>query len=85
MLIDGIQDPSNDPNVGSSRGDASSSSSEVADNLGIGGGTSLGAFVTTLVPALVIAAFWFGLFLICRRTQQRWYAPRTHLPCWHEQ
>ncbi|RAH73000.1 putative DUF221 domain protein [Aspergillus aculeatinus CBS 121060] len=75
----------NDPNVGSSRGNASSTSSDVIGDFGLGGGsTSLSAFLTTLIPALVIAAFWFGLFLICRRTQLRWYAPRTHLPCWHK-
>ncbi|RAH85473.1 DUF221-domain-containing protein [Aspergillus japonicus CBS 114.51] len=62
----------NDPNVGSSRGNASSTSSDVIGDFGLGGGsTSLSAFLTTLIPALVIAAFWFGLFLICRRTQLR--------------
>lgn len=38
----------------------------------------------TLLPALIYAAFWFGLFLIFRRTQRRWYAPRSHLPDIHE-
>ncbi|PLB52172.1 DUF221 domain protein [Aspergillus steynii IBT 23096] len=79
-----ILDPSNDPNVGSSRGNASSTTSEAMENLGVEDSTSLSAFLTTLVPALIIAVFWFGLFLICRRTQLRWYAPRTHLPCWHK-
>ncbi|KAI2826242.1 hypothetical protein CBS147320_6417 [Aspergillus niger] len=80
-----ILNPDNDPNIGSSRGNASSTTSDAMSDLGLGGdSTSLSAFLTTLIPALVIAAFWFGLFLICRRTQLRWYAPRTHLPCWHQ-
>lgn len=37
----------------------------------------------TLLPALIYAAFWVGLFLIFRRTQRRWYAPRSHLPDLH--
>ncbi|KAE8146632.1 hypothetical protein BDV25DRAFT_169690 [Aspergillus avenaceus] len=80
----GILDSDNDPNIGSSRGNASTTTTEAMENMGIdNSSTSLSALVTTLVPALVIAVFWFGLFLICRRTQIRWYAPRTHLPCWH--
>lgn len=38
----------------------------------------------TVLPALVYAAFWVCLFLIFRRTQRRWYAPRSHLPDLHE-
>ncbi|RHZ54492.1 putative DUF221 domain protein [Aspergillus thermomutatus] len=79
-----LLDPNNDPNIGSSRGNASSTTSEAMESLGVKDSTSLSALVTTLLPALVIAAFWFGLFLICRRTQLRWYAPRSHLPCWHQ-
>ncbi|PKY08638.1 DUF221 domain protein [Aspergillus campestris IBT 28561] len=79
-----LLDPNNDPNVGSAQGNASTKTSETMENFGVEGSTSLSALITTLLPALVIAVFWFGLFLICRRTQQRWYAPRTHLPCWHE-
>ncbi|KAL2004621.1 hypothetical protein VTN00DRAFT_3357 [Thermoascus crustaceus] len=78
-------DPNNDPNVGSSRGNASSTTSDVLGSFGVGGGSTSGsALVSTLVPALVIAVFWFGLFIICRRTQLRWYAPRTHLPILHQ-
>ncbi|EAW14937.1 putative DUF221 domain protein [Aspergillus clavatus NRRL 1] len=84
MKRQNLLDPSNDPNIGSSRGNASSTTSEVIGNLGVKESTSLSALLTTLLPALVIAAFWFGLFLICRRTQLRWYAPRSHLPCWHQ-
>ncbi|KAG2411603.1 hypothetical protein HFD88_009159 [Aspergillus terreus] len=75
--------PQNDPNVGSSRGNASSTTSEAMSDLGVESSTSLSSLVTTLCPALVIAVFWFGLFLICRRTQLRWYAPRSHLPSFH--
>ncbi|KAI9924321.1 hypothetical protein MW887_007271 [Aspergillus wentii] len=64
-------DPSNDPNVGSSRGNASTNTSDALGNLGVNNSTSLTAFLSTLLPALVVAAFWFGLFLICRRTQIR--------------
>ncbi|GFF53170.1 uncharacterized protein RSN1 [Aspergillus udagawae] len=77
--------PNNDPNIGSSRGNASSTTSDAIAKLsGVNDSTSLSALLTTLLPALVIAFFWFGLFLICRRTQLRWYAPRSHLPCWHQ-
>ncbi|GIJ85179.1 transmembrane protein 63C [Aspergillus pseudoviridinutans] len=65
-------DPNNDPNIGSSRGNASSTTSDAIAKLsGVSDSTSLSALVTTLLPALVIALFWFGLFLICRRTQLR--------------
>ncbi|CRG92396.1 putative protein RSN1 [Talaromyces islandicus] len=80
---DSITDPNNDPNVGSARGNASSTSGDVVNELTGGGSTSSSALVSTLAPALVIAAFWFGLFIICRRTQQRWYSPRSHLPNLH--
>ncbi|EED24591.1 DUF221 domain protein, putative [Talaromyces stipitatus ATCC 10500] len=80
---DNIADPNHDPNIGSSRGNASSTSGEVVEGLTGGGSTSNSALVSTLLPALVIAGFWFGLFLICRRNQQRWYSPRSHLPNLH--
>ncbi|KAI2793450.1 hypothetical protein POX_a00029 [Penicillium oxalicum] len=73
-------DPNNDPNIGSSRGNASSASSEIASGLTGEGGSSGTALMMTLLPAFIYATFWFGLFLIFRRTQRRWYAPRTHLP-----
>ncbi|KKK17081.1 hypothetical protein P175DRAFT_0532590 [Aspergillus ochraceoroseus IBT 24754] len=85
LVVRDILNPENDPNIGSSRGNASSSTSEALDSLGVGGdSTSLSALLTTLLPALVLATFWFTLFLIFRRTQIRWYAPRSHLPCWHQ-
>ncbi|KAJ5566703.1 uncharacterized protein N7459_010085 [Penicillium hispanicum] len=73
-------DPNNDPNVGSSRGDASSTSGDVVSGLTGDGGSSSSALIMTLLPALIYAAFWVALFLIFRRTQRRWYAPRSHLP-----
>lgn len=45
-----------------------------------GGGSSASALMMTLLPALVYAVFWVAIFLIFRRTQRRWYAPRSHLP-----
>ncbi|OGE56964.1 hypothetical protein PENARI_c002G03371 [Penicillium arizonense] len=77
-------DQNSDPNVGSSRGDASSTSGDVASSLTGGGGSSGSALMMTLLPALVYALFWVSLFLIFRRTQRRWYAPRSHLPDLHD-
>ncbi|KAJ5688862.1 hypothetical protein N7462_003254 [Penicillium macrosclerotiorum] len=77
-------DPNSDPNVGSSRGDASTTSSEVVSGLTGSSSSSASALMMTLLPALIYAAFWFGLFLIFRRTQRRWYAPRSHVPDIHE-
>ncbi|KAL4951283.1 hypothetical protein BDW69DRAFT_170396 [Aspergillus filifer] len=80
-----LLDPSNDPNIGSSRGNASSTTSETLDTVSGGGdSTSLSSLLSTLLPALLLAAIWFSIFLIFRRTQVRWYAPRSHLPCWHQ-
>ncbi|KAJ5831736.1 hypothetical protein N7474_000047, partial [Penicillium riverlandense] len=76
--------PNSDPNVGSSRGGPQSTTGELAAGATGASGSSLSAFVTTLVPALIIAVFWFLLFLVCRRTQRRWYAPRSHLPDLHD-
>ncbi|KAJ5318162.1 hypothetical protein PENANT_c052G04904 [Penicillium antarcticum] len=77
-------DANSDPNVGSSRGDASSTSGDAVSSLTGGGGSSGSALMMTLLPALVYAIFWVSLFLIFRRTQRRWYAPRSHLPDLHE-
>ncbi|KAJ5272312.1 Protein of unknown function DUF3779 phosphate metabolism [Penicillium angulare] len=82
--MSGVTDPSSDPNVGSSRGDASSTSGDIAGGLTGGGSSSSSALLMTFLPALVYALFWVGLFLIFRRTQRRWYAPRSHLPDLHE-
>ncbi|KAL4787043.1 hypothetical protein BJX76DRAFT_345877 [Aspergillus varians] len=80
-----IFDPSNDPNIGSSRGNASSTTSDALEAVtGEGNSSSVSSLLSTLLPALVLATIWFSVFLIFRRTQQRWYAPRSHLPCWHQ-
>jgi hypothetical protein len=42
-------------------------------------GSSLSGLISTLVPALVIAGIYVLIFLILRKTQRRWYAPRTYL------
>ncbi|CAI7642781.1 unnamed protein product [Penicillium bialowiezense] len=74
----------NDTNIGSSRGDASTTSGDAVGSLVGGGGSSGSALMMTLLPALVYAIFWISLFLIFRRTQRRWYAPRSYLPDLHE-
>lgn len=40
---------------------------------------SLSGMVSTLVPVLVISAVYIVLFLFLRRSQRRFYAPRTYL------
>lgn len=41
--------------------------------------TSVSGLVSTLVPALLVALAYFTVFLILRRSQRRFYAPRTYL------
>lgn len=41
--------------------------------------TSLSGLVSTLVPALLVALVYFTVFLVLRRSQHRFYAPRTYL------
>ena len=41
--------------------------------------TSLSGLVSTLVPALLVALVYFTIFLVLRRSQRRFYAPRTYL------
>ncbi|KAJ5903895.1 hypothetical protein N7504_006278 [Penicillium tannophilum] len=80
-----LTDPNNDPNVGSSRGDASTTSGDIASSLtGESSSSSSWALLMTFIPALLYAMFWIGLFLIFRRTQRRWYAPRSHIPDLHD-
>ncbi|CAG8247150.1 unnamed protein product [Penicillium olsonii] len=77
----------NDTNIGSSRGDASTTSGDVVGGLtgsDSSDSSSASALMMTLLPALVYALFWISLFLIFRRTQRRWYAPRSYLPDLHE-
>jgi hypothetical protein len=42
-------------------------------------GTSLSGLVDTLIPTAVIAGVYVLIFLILRRSNRRWYAPRTYL------
>ncbi|KAF7947609.1 hypothetical protein EAE96_008691 [Botrytis aclada] len=48
-------------------------------------GSSLSGLVATLVPALIVAAVYFVIFLILRRSNIRWYAPRTYLGALREE
>lgn len=41
--------------------------------------TSLSGLVSTLIPALLVALIYFTIFLVLRRSQRRFYAPRTYL------
>lgn len=41
--------------------------------------SSLQGLYLTIAPIAVISAVYFGIFLVLRRTQPRWYAPRTYL------
>lgn len=47
--------------------------------------SSLSALVATLVPTLIVAAIYFLIFVILRRSNVRWYAPRTYLGALREQ
>lgn len=40
---------------------------------------SLSGLVATLVPTAIIAGVYFLVFLILRRSQRRWYAPRSYI------
>ncbi|KAJ5908701.1 hypothetical protein N7495_001383 [Penicillium taxi] len=85
VTMSNITNPNDDPNIGSSRGDPSSTTSSLLSGItGSSGGSSASALYMTLLPALIYAAFWVALFLIFRRTQRRWYAPRSYLPELHE-
>ncbi|KAJ9136442.1 DUF221 domain-containing protein [Pleurostoma richardsiae] len=41
--------------------------------------SSLSGLVSTLVPVALVAGVYFLIFLILRRSQRRWYAPRTYI------
>ncbi|TPX20178.1 hypothetical protein DIZ76_016066 [Coccidioides immitis] len=75
---------SNDPNIGSARGDSQSPGSSTLSDLGVNVSTSAAALLTTFVPAFGLAVVWFGLFLVCRRTQRRFYAPKSYLGHLHD-
>ncbi|ETS82771.1 hypothetical protein PFICI_04647 [Pestalotiopsis fici W106-1] len=40
---------------------------------------SLSSLISTLVPTAVLAAVYLVIFLILRRSNRRWYAPRTYI------
>jgi len=40
---------------------------------------SLSGLIATLAPTAIVAAVYITIFLILRRSQRRWYAPRTYL------
>lgn len=78
-----ILDPSNDPNIGSARGDNRTAGSETLGSVG-DVSTSGSALLTTFVPAIIFAVVWFALFLVFRRTQRRFYAPKSYLGNIHD-
>lgn len=47
--------------------------------------TSLSGLVSTLIPTLLIAVVYVLVFLCLRRSQRRFYAPRTYLGTLREQ
>lgn len=47
--------------------------------------SSVSGLVATLIPALLVALAYVSLFLILRRSQRRYYAPRTYLGTLREQ
>ncbi|KAI9649552.1 phosphate metabolism protein 7 [Ciborinia camelliae] len=49
------------------------------------GAGSLSALVATLAPTFVVAAVYFVIFLFLRRSNVRWYAPRTYLGALREE
>lgn len=82
---DSLQDPNNDPNIGSSRGDNQSTVDSTLNSLGVDTSTSAAALLTTFVPSFILFTLWTAFFIICRRSQQRFYAPRSYLGNIHEQ
>lgn len=79
------KDPSNDPNIGSARGNNKSSTSDALQTVGITASTSGMALLSTFLPAFILAVVCFLIFLICRRTQRRFYSPRSYLGHMHDQ
>ncbi|EGD99422.1 hypothetical protein TESG_06856 [Trichophyton tonsurans CBS 112818] len=80
----GVLDPSNDPNIGSARGNNKSSTSDALQTVGITASTSGMALLSTFLPAFILAVVCFLIFLICRRTQRRFYSPRSYLGHMHD-
>lgn len=57
----------------------------MSDSTTTSGGSSVSGLVATLVPTLIVAAVYFVIFLILRRSNARWYAPRTYLGALREE
>lgn len=57
---------------------SSSSNSNVGENRTTTA-VSLSGLVSTLVPVLVVAAVYLIIFLVLRRSQRRFYAPRSYI------
>ncbi|PGH10641.1 hypothetical protein AJ79_05355 [Helicocarpus griseus UAMH5409] len=79
-----LLDPNNDPNIGSSRGENQSTTDTTLNTLGVDTSTSAAALLTTFAPSIILFTFWTALFIICRRSQRRFYAPRSYLGTIHE-
>jgi hypothetical protein len=47
--------------------------------------SSLSGMVSTLIPTLLVALVYVSIFLVLRRSQRRFYAPRTYLGTMREQ
>ncbi|EEH16483.2 hypothetical protein PABG_06570 [Paracoccidioides brasiliensis Pb03] len=78
-------DPSKDPNIGSSRGSNQTSTVDsTLNSLGVETSTSAAALLTTFAPSFILFTLWTALFIICRRSQRRFYAPRSYLGNIHE-
>lgn len=49
------------------------------------GSTSISGMISTLAPVAVAAVAYFAIFLCLRKSQRRYYAPRTYLGSLREQ
>ncbi|KAM5450192.1 hypothetical protein MaudCBS49596_004567 [Microsporum audouinii] len=84
LISRGVLDPNNDPNIGSARGENKSSTSDALNSVGLTASTSGMALLSTFLPAFILAIVCFLVFLICRRTQRRFYSPRSYLGHMHD-
>ncbi|QSZ34349.1 hypothetical protein DSL72_005940 [Monilinia vaccinii-corymbosi] len=57
----------------------------MSDSTTTSSGASLSGLVATLVPTFVVAAVYFFIFVVLRRSNVRWYAPRTYLGALREE
>ncbi|KAK2746857.1 hypothetical protein FQN57_002899 [Myotisia sp. PD_48] len=84
LVARNLIDPSNDPNIGSARGDNKTQTTEALGRLGLEATTSGMALLSTFLPALTLAVICFLIFLLCRRTQRRFYSPKSYLGHIHQ-